>query len=330
MSSSAWLARPVGYQPHPLGHCLVWDAHDFAELLARAVGQANVVPARLGHAVGAVRADKDRKRQSDAGRLPGRFLELGTGHDVEQLLGRAKLHVSAQMHGVVALQQSVKKPVQPDRIAVLHAAPVAVPGQELLHRERGREFQDLGHGNPGQPVTVCSYLRPRGIEDREGLLGVASRRLGYLGSRFARTPCRPVAGVADHRGHRAHHHDHVMTELLEPSHCPQRDRVTQVQVRSGRVVPGVDPQRAVLVGGYRQTGSQPFPHGCLKLGISELAAVHQHLGLRVEGPGHCSFWAFSISSSQETAGSTTHPEASRLAAARGHGRDRSAAYRGGR
>jgi hypothetical protein len=53
--------RPVGYQPRPLGHWVVWDAPDLAELLARAVGQADVVPARLGHAVGAVRADKDIK-----------------------------------------------------------------------------------------------------------------------------------------------------------------------------------------------------------------------------------------------------------------------------
>ena len=196
-----------------------------------------------------------------------------------------KLHVGAQMHGVVALKQGVEKLVKPNRVTALHAAPVVVPRQELLHRERGREFQDLGHGEPREPVTVRNHLRPRGIEDREGLLGVASRRRGYLVIRCARTPRRPVTRVADHRGHRAHNDDHVMAEPLEPFHRPQRDRVTQVQVRSGRVVPGVDAQRAALVGGYRQTGPQPVPHGSLELRVSELAAFHQHPGLLVEGRG---------------------------------------------
>ena len=101
---------------------MVRAAHDFAELPGRAVGQADVVPAGLRHVVGAVGADKDGERKSDTGWLPGCLLEFGAGHDIKQLLCRSKLHVGAQMHGVVALQQGVEKLVKPDRVTALHAA----------------------------------------------------------------------------------------------------------------------------------------------------------------------------------------------------------------
>jgi hypothetical protein len=152
---------------------VVWDTHGLAELLGRAVGQADVVPARLGHAASAVSADKDGEGQSDARRLPECFLELASGHDVEQLLRRTELNVGAKAHGVVALQQGIEKLVQPDRVAAVHAALVVVPGQELLHREGGRQLQDLGHGERSEPVGVRNHLGMRRIKDREGLLGVA-------------------------------------------------------------------------------------------------------------------------------------------------------------
>ena len=88
----------------------------------------------------------------------------------------------------------------------------------------------------------------RRIKDREGLLGVAPGCLGHVGSHSAGTSRRPVAGVADHCRHRAHHDNRVMAEPLETPHRPQRDRVTQVQVRSGRVIPGINPQRTALIG----------------------------------------------------------------------------------
>jgi len=45
---------------------------------------------------------------------------------------------AAQVHRVVALQQRVQELVHADRVAAPDSAPVAVPGQELLHCERGR------------------------------------------------------------------------------------------------------------------------------------------------------------------------------------------------
>src|SRR5437763_13458599 len=130
--------------------------------------------------MGAIDADKDWVCEGGARWLAHGYLQLCSGQDVEELLGRPELHVSVEVDRVVALQEGVEELMQPDWLSAVKAAPRVITRQELLNGKRGGSFQQVEGHERREPEVVGDNLGSVAIQDRENLLCVAGRRAGDL------------------------------------------------------------------------------------------------------------------------------------------------------
>jgi hypothetical protein len=158
----------------------------------------------------AVGSHQDGQRQADLRPLSEGLLEFAAGHQVEELLRPADLHVRLQGHGIVGLHQRVEELVQPDGIALGVALGEVLAGQELLHREVRGQPDEIGEGQRGQPVGVVAHLGLVGVQDFERLLCVSLRFLGYLFERLLGASAVLVAGIADESGEGADEKDNLV------------------------------------------------------------------------------------------------------------------------
>jgi hypothetical protein len=173
--------------------------------------------------------------------------------------------------------------VQPDRVAGLDALAIAIAGQELLHREVGRQGDRVGQRELRQPLAVVPDEGLLAVEDLVALLGVGARRGRRLFLALAGTARVLVTGVAHLRGERADEERDLVPEVLELAQLAHRDGVTQVQVGRAGIVARVDAQRPALLAGVGDALPQLLPHVVPQEIVAELGAEHDGLDLLVDG-----------------------------------------------
>ena len=90
-------------------------------------------------------------------------------------------------------------------------------------------------------MNATSVLRA--IEDQERLVGVGLRvGLDFL-ARERRARDVAAGRIADHPGEVADHEDDVVAEVLQLPQLVELHRVTEVQIRAGRIEALLDPER---------------------------------------------------------------------------------------
>ena len=167
-------------------HQRVRDAHQLAVLVPGRLVDAHVVPQRLGHLVAddlpvhLARVDsfQERPGQADLRELPVLLLQGAADEQVEELVGRAQLHVRFQRHRVVPLRQRVEQLVQRDRHLARISLLEVIPLQHARQRVLRRQLDEARRAQRQEPLAVEPHLGAAAIEQLEDLLLV---RLGVGG-----------------------------------------------------------------------------------------------------------------------------------------------------
>ncbi len=233
----------------------------------------------------AVRADQDGQREGYLRPQAHGLLKLAACEQVEELLRGAKLDICLEHHGIVALQERVEEFMQPDRRPLGVPFREIVPGQELLHREVGGDFDELLEGELREPFMVVAHLGPLAVQDPESLICICLGVRHHLLTRKARPGFVLVGWVADQRSEGSDDKDDLMPKLLELPQLAHRYRVAEVQVWRGGIISTIDPQ------GYsaRLRLEKPLPklvlHGVLELLIPHLHAAHKDCKLIFDAEG---------------------------------------------
>ncbi|MNS65553.1 hypothetical protein D3C72_987230 [compost metagenome] len=125
-------------------------------------------------------------------------------------------------------------------VVALHHPGHGVLGRQLDHAARAQRVAPLG---------VVADLGLRFVQHQLGLgevgLGVGADLLG----RERRAGAVAARGVADQRGEVADQEDHAVPQVLELAHLVEHHRVSDMNIRCGRVQAQLDAQR--LAGGFR-------------------------------------------------------------------------------
>jgi hypothetical protein len=203
---------------------------------SRLVGDADVVAERLGHLALSVDPDEDRHRQDRLLGLAVGALDVAPEQQVELLVGAAELDVGVHGDRVIALQQRVEQLEHRDRLACREAFGEVVALEQLRDRRRAQQREQLDHRHV-QPLAVAPHLQQLGIgvEDLQRLLlegggvGVDLRLAEH------RAQARAPRGVPHARGVVADDQHDTVTGVLELAQLAQHDRVTEVDVRRGRI-----------------------------------------------------------------------------------------------
>src|SRR6185312_7801130 len=110
-------ALDVGREHEKALQNVVRQRHHLAVLIVGRIAHADVVAGRLRHPGFAIEPDEDWQGDGHVWLLAGVLLDFAAGHEVEELLGAADLHVAFEREGVVALHERVQEFVQVDRLA---------------------------------------------------------------------------------------------------------------------------------------------------------------------------------------------------------------------
>ena len=275
-------AREVREQREVVAQRGVRDRHHLAEQFVRWLVDADVVAERLRHLLVAVGAGEERQRDRDLRTLAVLALELAAGHQVEELVAAADLHVGLHRDRVVGLHQRVEELADVDRVVALEAAGEIVALQELRHREVRGEAQHLAEVELAEPVRVAPHDRALPVQDAEDLVHVgAAVRLDLLRGEH-RAGLVLVRGVADEAGEVADQERHLVAEVLEGAQLTHRQRVAEVQIDRRRVVAAVDAQRAALGEPLAQLALHRAPRRL----VPELGAAHDRGELLLYGCAH--------------------------------------------
>ena len=124
------------------------------------------LPRHLAHLDLAIRAGQNAQDDGNVG------LVAQEGHDfpgrrdnIEELVGTAHLHIRLQGMRIIALHDGIESLVQVDRVAVVPALAEIIACDELLDREIGGQFDQLGKSQSGQPFRVEADLGLVPVQD---------------------------------------------------------------------------------------------------------------------------------------------------------------------
>jgi hypothetical protein len=133
--------------------------------------------------------------------------------------------------------------VQRDRLVLLEAGAEVDALHHASERVGAREADHAFGAERPQPAAVVVDDRAVAVEHGVHLALIGAGVLLDLAAAELRTGGLLPRGIADHPGEVADQEDHPMSEVLEMPHLAQQHRVTEVQVRRGRVEPGLHHQR---------------------------------------------------------------------------------------
>ncbi|MNM45771.1 hypothetical protein D3C81_566990 [compost metagenome] len=259
--------RAGGEQLVVVPHQGVGDGHDLAEHLPRGVVHADVVGGGLGHLLDAVQTHQQRHHQHALGGHAGIFLQLAAHQQVELLIGTAELHVRFQRDRVIALQQRIEEFVNGDGLTAAVALLEVVALHHAGHCLLGRQLDHAGRAELAEPAGVVLDAGLRGIQDLERLLRIGEGVVldGLFGERRAGAVL--AGGIPHHGGEVADQQNDLVTQILEGLQLVEDHGVTQVNVRSRRVHPQLDAQRAPFLQlGDKFFFNQNFFRSALDLG----------------------------------------------------------------
>ena len=194
--------------------------------------------------------DQDRDGHDRLLGLPVSALHIAPEQQVELLVGPPQLDVRAHRDRVVGLQQRIHHLQHRNRLRGGHPLGEIVALEQLGDGGGADQPQQVGHRHV-QPLTVASDLQPlaRPVEDLQRL-GLEGGGIGLDLLCAEHWPQRRApGGIADPRRVVADdQHDHV-PGVLELAQLAQHDRVTEVDVRRGRVDPELYAQRTTFFAG---------------------------------------------------------------------------------
>ena len=175
------------------------------------------------------------------------FLQLAPHQQVEFLVGATKLNVGLQFNRVITLYQRVEKLVNRDRLAAVVAFAEVIAFQHARNRGAGRQFDHVDAAFATHPLGVENDPGLLAIQDFENLLLIGLGILMYLGLCQRRPGCALPGRISDHPGEVPDQEQHLMTEVLKLLELVDQDRVTEMQIRCGRIETGLDFQRTPLL-----------------------------------------------------------------------------------
>src|SRR5205085_2463325 len=176
--------------------------------------------------------------------LPVRALDLTSDEEVERLVGATELHVRADLHGVEALEQRIEELHDADRTSLPVADREVVALEHPSDGVRGGEAEHVGHVELPEPLGVAHNLRASDVDDAAGLLQIGLRVRLHLLRREHRSRVRLAGRVADQSREVADDQDRRMARVLELTELPEHHRVAERQVRTRRIDPELDAERA--------------------------------------------------------------------------------------
>ncbi len=210
------------------------------------------------------------------------FLQFASRYqDVEQLILPAHLHIRLLSDSIIRLHQGVEELVQVDRLPGVHTLAEILTHEELLHREVGRQPDDVGEIQAGQPFIVVADARQVRVEDFERLFRIGTGILAHFIAGELRARLVLVRRVSDQAGECANEKGDIVPELLKLAQLTHGDRMPQVQVRRARVIAAVDAQRTSLFLSFDQPFAQFARHRLFRLRVAVFSARHQYLYLFV-------------------------------------------------